>query len=247
MKNSKLLFLLLILHLVILFKLQFTAWPEMVSFPYFINHGFITYKDMVHAYPPLLINILAVLYKVFGYNVWVLKIFGWLTFLVSDVLIYLIVKKLTKKDNLALTSILIYIVLQPVLDGNMVWPDLTIIPFVLTGLYFLINKKYFWSGVFFVLAVLVKQTGIFYLGVVGIYLLFLDKESKNIVNFSIGSLFIGTIFILDLISRNSFSDFLNWAITYPSKYWTKFPGYVQLRPSLREDLILFILFVPILI
>src|SRR6266478_1841842 len=122
------LFILLGLHILILSRLQFTAWPEMVSFPYLINHGFVTYKDMVHAYPPLLVNILAILYKIFGYKLVVLKIFGWLSILISDLLIFKIITKIVKKRNSALFGVLIYVILQPILEGNMVWPDLFIVP-----------------------------------------------------------------------------------------------------------------------
>lgn len=237
----------IIFHIFLLSILQFTAWPEMINFPYLINHGFTAYKDMVLAYPPLLVNILALLYKVFGYNVWVLKMFGLTTFLVSDVLIYLILNKLIKKNNIAIVGVFIYAILQSVLDGNMVWPDLILIPFVLTGLLLILNKKYFLSGVALALAVLVKQTGIFYLGFAGIYIFFLDKKVRDAFNFIFGSLIVFALLLFNLISNNSFLDFMNWVIIYPSKYWTKFPGYIQLRPSLREDLVLFVLFIPILV
>src|SRR5438105_2626579 len=109
-KINLLIFCLLGLHLFILSVLQFTAWPEMVSFPYLINHGFVTYKDMVHAYPPLQVNILAALYSIFGYKVMVLKIFGFATILTGDILIFLIIQKLTKKINLALIGLGIYVI-----------------------------------------------------------------------------------------------------------------------------------------
>src|SRR6266404_752935 len=142
-----LLLLLLGLHIFILFVLQFTAWPEMVSFPYLINHGFVTYKDMVHAYPPLLVNVLAFLYKLFGYKVIVLKMFGWTTILASDVLIFLIIQKQTKKNNLALIGLSVYIFLQPILEGNMVWPDLFIVPFLLLTFLLFLKKKYLIAGI----------------------------------------------------------------------------------------------------
>ena len=100
MKKSYLfLCLLLGFHLLILSRLQFTAWPEMISFPYLINHGFVTYRDMVHAYPPLLVNLLAVCYKLFGYNLWVLKMFGWISILFSDLFFFKIIRKITKNQN----------------------------------------------------------------------------------------------------------------------------------------------------
>src|SRR5689334_232483 len=97
MKKFFLVLILLGIHLLFLSRLQFTAWPEMVSFPYLINHGFVTYKDMVHAYPPLLVASLAVIYKIFGYKLIALEIFGWVTILVSDIFLFKILKEITKK------------------------------------------------------------------------------------------------------------------------------------------------------
>ena len=236
------LFLLLVFHLLILSRLQFTAWPEMVSFPYLINHGFVTYKDMVHAYPPLLVNILAILYKIFGYKLIVLKLFGWSSILVSDLLIFKIILKIVRKQNSALFGVLIYVILQPILEGNMVWPDLFIVPFLLLTFLLLIHKKYFWSGIAIGLAFLTKQTAMLYIVTSILYIVFTERNYKKLVTFIVGGLVIGVPFLLNLISQKSLVDFVNWTIIYPSKYWTKFPGYVQLSPTLREDLILLILF-----
>ncbi len=233
------------LHLLILSQLQFTAWPEMISFPYLINHGFITYKDMIHAYPPLLINILAVLYKIFGINIQVLKIFTWASFIANDLLIFTILFKLVKKQNLAIFGVFIYIILQPILEGNMIWPDLFIIPFLLLTTLFLLNKKYFFAGLAIGLAFLTKQTAIFYLITSSIYIFIFERKSQNIFKFILGIMIIILPFLLSLFFQNSFQQFLNWAVIYPSKYWTKFPGYVQLSPTLRENLILLILFFPL--
>lgn len=236
--------ILLLVHLFILSRLQFTAWPEMVSFPYLINHGFVTYTDMIHAYPPLLISVLATLYKVFGYKIIVLKMFGWFGFLVSDVLIFVLVKKLTKKWNIALVGVFMYVILQSTLEGNMVWPDLFIIPFLLAGLLFLFNKKYLFSGILFALALLTKQTAIFFIGCSLLYIVFSEKNFRKLLNFSIGGLIIGVPFLASLVFQKSLVEFINWTIIYPSRYWTKFPGYVQLSPTLRENLILLVFFLP---
>jgi len=244
-KNWVFLGSILLFHLIILNILQFTAWPEMVSFPYFINHGFITYKDMVHAYPPLLINILAILYKTFGYKLIILKLSAWVSFLINDVLLILILKKVTKKINLAFIFLFFYILIQPFLEGNMIWPDLVMIPFLLGGFLFFLNKKYFFSSILFALALLTKQSAIFYIVITASYLLIFER--KKMFNFILGILVIILPFLTSLLKQNSLNDFVNWTIIYPSKYWTKFPGYVQLSPSLREYLILMFLFLPMTI
>ncbi len=234
------------LHLLILSQLQFTAWPEMVSFPYLINHGFITYKDMVHAYPPLLVNTLAVLFRIFGYKLIVLKTFGWTTILISDLLVFLIIQNLTKKQILALLGLLVYVILQPVLEGNMVWPDLFIVPFLLLMFLFLIKKKYFFAGIAIGLAILTKQTGVFFLGLGGIYILFQERKVKYLINYILGISLLILPFLFTLFYQNSFQEFWKWTILYPGKYWTKFPGYVQLSLSLRQNLSLLILFLPLI-
>ena len=126
-----------------------------------------------------------------------------------------------------------------------VWPDLFIVPFLLLTFLLLIHKKYFWSGIAIGLAFLTKQTAVLYI-VSGIsYIALIEKNLRKIINFTIGGLVIGIPFLLNLISQKSLVDFVNWTIIYPSKYWTKFPGYVQLSPTLRENLILLILIAPL--
>jgi hypothetical protein len=246
MKKIILFFSVLIgLHLFLLIILQFTAWPEMVSFPYLINHGFATYKDMVHAYPPLLVNILAVLYKLFGYNIFILKILGWTSFVIDDILVFLILRKLIKNEKLILVGVFIYVILQPILEGNMVWPDLFMIPFLLGGFLLILQKKYYWSGFVFALALLTKQTAVLYIVFSILYIVFIEKNFRKLSTFLVGEIVVVAPFFVSLITQNSLRDFINWTIFYPSKYWTNFPGYVQLSPTLRENLVLLILFLPL--
>jgi 4-amino-4-deoxy-L-arabinose transferase-like glycosyltransferase len=246
-KYTLIFFCILGFHLLILSQLQFTAWPEMVSFPYLINHGFILYEDAIHAYPSLLVSILSVLYKLFGYKLIVLKFFGWISILTSDVLIFIIINKLTK-EKLAVYGVLVYVILQPILEGNMVWPDLFIVPFLLLTFLLLFKGKYFFAGIAIGLAILTKQTGVLFLTISGIWLLAYERKNlKNILNYVLGVLVIVLPFLVILLRQNAMSDFINWTIIYPSKYWTKFPGYVQLSPTLRENLILLVLLLPLAI
>src|SRR5258708_5849650 len=127
----------------------------------------------------------------------------------------------------------------------MVWPDLFIVPFLLFTFLLLIHKKYFFAGIAIGLALLTKQTAALYIVTSMLYIVFTEKDFRKLINFLFGGLIIGIPFLLNLISQKSLVDFVNWTIIYPSKYWTKFPGYVQLSPTLRENLILLILFLPL--
>ena len=59
-------FLILILHLVLLFNLKFTPWPEMLVWPYLILKGWFPYQDIAIAHTPVLLADLAIFGKIFG-------------------------------------------------------------------------------------------------------------------------------------------------------------------------------------
>ena len=52
--------------------------------------------------------------------------------------------------------------------------------------------------------------------------------------------------MLRLISEGAFSDFVNWVIIYPAKYFTEFPSYVQMSLSTRDLTILGFLLLPLI-
>ncbi len=236
--------ILLCIHLFLLLNLQFTAWPEMASFPYLFSKGFVLYKDFVHPYPPLLTLTLSAVYKVFGYKLLVLKIFTWTTVLLNDVLILLIVRNVTKSGLLALVSVLLYVITQPFLDGNMLWFDTAIVTPILLATYF--AAKYFdnnlnsiknllFSGIFFGAALLTKQTVVAFIAAFVFLIVFLQKKLKNVLFFLAPIGVIIGILVLGLVGTGGLSHFLNWNFIYPSSIWTSFPGYVMLVVT-RGDL-----------
>ena len=228
------------IHIVLLLNLRFTAWPEMFSFPYLYNNGFNLYKDMIHPYTPLLTTLLAYLYKIFGYNIWVVKFLTYFLILINDLLIFKIVSKITKNSKYGLYAVLFYLLTQPFLDGNQLWFDFAMSTPILVGSLLILNKKYFLSGVAFAIAFLTKQNSALFL----IFGLLLSLKNKNYFKILLGSLLPIIPFSIYLIQKNSIAEFFNWVLIYPSKYWTNFPNYVQMIPNNRQLFILLILFVP---
>lgn len=239
------------LHLILLFNLRFTAWPEMISYPYLRNNGYLLYKDMIHPYTPLLTMGLSFLYKIFDYRLEVLKIVTWLFILVNDVLIFLIVNKLTKKAIFAFSALIFYIVTQPFLEGNQFWFDLAIVPFILAGIYFLINgetkRNLFISGILIGLATFIKQTAGLYIVFSILYLAIKHKNLRPLFYFSVGPLVIFLTLVARLISENALRDFFEWTLINPLLTWSRFPGYVQMTLSNRQWLTLGILTVPLVL
>lgn len=252
MKKTTLFLLILLLgaHLFLLVNLRFTAWPEMLAYPYLRNNGFLLYKDMIHPYPPVLTMALSIAYKWFGYKLWVMKVATWSMILVNDVLIYLIIKKLTKSIKWSMIGVLFYVFLQPFLEGNMLWFDLAIVPPILLGTLFLLQnsskKKLFFAGLFFAVAALIKQTAGVFLIFSTLYLVYKRVKLKNLAYFLLGPIILVVPLAIRLLTERAFIDFLNWTIVYPTTFWSKFPGYVQMNLSPKQLSITLLLFVPFL-
>lgn len=245
MKKVYLLLLVLLgIHLFLLVNLKFTAWPEMLSYPYLRNNGYLLYKDMIHPYPPVLTMALSIVYKLFGYKLIVLKIFTWLIILVNDVLIFLIVKKMVNSERWAVISVIFYVLIQPFLEGNQLWFDLAIVPAILLSTYYILQKKYFWSGLFLGVAILTKQTAGLYLVFGILYIAFKEKNFKKLLDFVIGPIILFLVLVLRLTTEGALSGFFNWTLIYPFTWWSKFPGYVQMTLSRREIVILVLLVTP---
>jgi len=139
-KNWKFLLLIILgVHLFLLTQLMFTAWPEMTLWPYLMNSGWLPYTDIAIAHTPLLLVKLLLFYKIFGVGILQLKIFTWITILLSDVLIFLIAKKLWNL-KVAFVSLIASIILSIFYDGNGLWFDLFLVPMILGSYYFLKQK-----------------------------------------------------------------------------------------------------------
>jgi len=247
MKKYYLVILILLgIHLFLLINLKFTVWPEMLSYPYLRNNGYLLYKDMIHPYPPVLAMALSIVYKLFGYKLIALKVFTWLIILANDILIFLISKKLTKSFKFSVLSLVFYVTIQPFLEGNQLWFDLAIVPTVLFSTYYLLQKKYFWSGLFLGVAILTKQTAGLYLIFGMAYIACKEKNFKKVLEFVIGPIILFAILIVRLITEGAILGFFNWTLIYPLTLFSKFQGYVQMALSGHQWLILVLLVIPVI-
>lgn len=222
------------LHLFLLANLQFTAWPEMFSYPLLHNNGFKLYADMVYAYSPFLTFILAFLYKIFGYNLIVLKIFTWVGILGSDILIFLITKQLTGKNIFAFLSLIFYLVTQPFLDGNMLWFDTALTLPILLVIYF--RKNPILAGIFLSAALLTKQTAVFFIAAYFFY----ARSFRFLIPVAISV----AIFAAWLVTTRQTTGFYNWNFYYPATFWTKYPSYEILFLTRRDLLNVFLVLLP---
>ena len=196
----------LILHLILLVKLKFTAWPEMLLWPYALLKGLLPYRDMAIAHTPLLLGKLAIFYQIFGVGILQLKIFTWILILFTDIVLYLISRKLWGK-KVAFTALAVFSIWQLFFDGNGLWFDLFLAPVALILYYLVKSKRFFLAGIIFGLGILSKQTFVWFI----IPVLF---SKINYKQFIFGGILVGVLFSLLLLPLGIFQGFINWAINF---------------------------------
>lgn len=244
----------LLIHLFILFNLNYTAWPEMFSYPYLFSSGYALYKDFVMPYPPILIIVLTTVFKIFGFNILVLKLLTWGLILLVDLLVFLILRQIVINLKVAYFLLFVFIILQSILDGNQLWFDFATVLPLLLSMYFFISwfgkkelKYLILVGVFLSITILTKQIGLIYVLGFGLMYLVFSRGFKfnEVLNVLLGFMPGFLLFASYLLVTNTFWDFWNWGIYYPISEWSKFPGYTDLEITRREVLIFMGLLLPL--
>lgn len=245
---------LLIFHLVLLSRLIFTTWPEMLAYPYFLNSGFSLYRDLIFPYPPGLVWLLNAVFNIFGFNPQVLKSLTWGIILVIDLVMYMILKRVTTSQTPPLFFLGIFIFLQSFLEGNMLWFDLATVLPLLLGFYFALEwiekkdiKNLFLAGLFLGLAVMIKQTAVLYsVSFMFFYVLTIRRINlRELVLLTLGPLLLAVPLLVYVRVSGSMSHFLNWTLIYPLTQWSNFPGYVDFLISKRYLLVTLLLLMPL--
>lgn len=249
------LIIILIFHIFLLSSLTFTAWPELFSYPYLLSHGFSLYKEIIMPYTPGLVFLNFLIFNLLGYSPFVLKILTWLLVLTADVLIYLILSKITYQKT-TIFFLIVFVLLQSFFDGNMLWFDLASLVPILIATLFLVDylksnnsKKLLFIGLALCTAIFIKQIAVvFYLGFITIFVITSFGEKKFIKNMLIllgSSLLIFVPFIFYLLINNILNDFVLWSIYYPFQYWSNFPGYVDLEITKGRIFVGLLIVIPI--
>ena len=233
-------------HLLLLVNLKFTAWPEMLLWPYLITKGYLPYVNIAIAHTPHLLIHLALIYKIFGVGIMQLKISTWILIIATDIILFLVVKKIWNKKT-ADFAVFAYIIWQLFFDGNGLWFDLMLTPVALISFYLINRKKYFLSGIIWVCMLFTKQTAFWFLIPIIIEIFQTGKVRKvNLILFGLGISLTGLVFMFGLFLWGVFPDFINWAVKFGIFILPKSNGQILL-PSLKNILVSvfpFLIFIP---
>lgn len=236
---------LLLIHLVLMSVLQFTAWPEMLAYPWLIWNGYRFYGDIIHPYLPLLPYMLTGIYAVLGLSITTLRLVTVVVILSADLLVWLLARVLHGEKN-AFFSLLVFIPLQLLLEGNGLWFDLASLPFVLSSLYILLNnkspgtKKILAAGVIMGFAVLVKQTNVLFI----IPIFFLSGSSRKWLLFCLATFIPLALVGIFYVMTGQFPEFFFWGIWFPLFILPGSPGF-RLLPTVKQLILVTVLFFPL--
>lgn len=214
--------------------MQFTAWPEMLAWPYLLLKGFLPYQDIAIAHNPLLLILLSVFYKIFGVGVMQLQVFTIILITLNFSLLFFGVNRLWNKKT-ALISLIAYGLLLFAYDGFGLWFDLALVPSALLIYYAIRTKKYLLAGTIFAIGFLTKQTFVYFLVPV-----LLSKV--NLKKFFLGIVSVFMLFFVYLFSNNLVSSYYQWAVEFGIFYLPKAEGQVVL-PNFKLFLVAIVPFV----
>lgn len=213
--------------------INYTAWPEMLAWPYLVLQGWLPYRDIAIAHNPLMLLDLVIFFKLFGVGIIQLKIYTWILVAINTILVYFVSKKFWNNKTAYLSSI-IYVLLTIVFEGNGLWFDLALTPFAILLYYFLRQKSYLWAGAVFALGFLTKQTFVYFAIPVVIATV---QSAKDIVprlkQLIIGSGITFAIFIIVLYFLGILDDYYNWAIKFGILYLPNAVGQISL-PNIKQ-------------
>src|SRR3989304_5888505 len=181
--------LIILLHLTLLLNTQFTLWPEMVVYPFLMNNDFSLYTDLIMPYQPAFPVFLEFFSRIFGYQPLPYQILTWFLIILTDILIFLISKKISGKISLAFSSLVFFSIISIPFGINGLWFDLVQTPFIILSCYFFYlflknprNILLIYAFLLVTVAYFIKQQAIWLIFIYLISLLLISKRIKNILS-----------------------------------------------------------------
>lgn len=188
-------------------QLQFTPWPEMLLWPWLVNHGWLPFTDLIVVHAPLLFIGLAAWYRLAGIGLLQLQIFTWGYIMLTALALWLICRRLYS-SAVASLALGLYLALVLVYQGNGIWFDQSLAPVILIGWNYLHRRKAALAGIMFSTAFFLKQTAGWLLFPIIWHL----ARTRQFWRFSRGFLFVAGTVLAGFYLLGVLDDFWFWAI-----------------------------------
>ena len=203
-----------------------------------ISQGFLPYNDFFHAHPPLKVYIIALIFKLFGFNLIILKLIPLLCYLISSFFLFKLIKEKFNEITALLAVFLFLFSFRVMLEATyFMGMDITTM-FLIIGYYYLFKIKYYKSGFFLGLAGLSGLYSLVPIVIIFVYLLIKNKSSflKLLAGFSIFFIINILFFVL---SKNYLVDVYLYHLLKPEVLSNRIDIFIE---ALKENWLIFFSF-----
>lgn len=219
----------LLIQLLLLLNIQFTVWPEFILFPYLVNNGLKPYSEVIDQHTPGFV-LSPVNFASFNIDsIGEFKLIFIFISLTQTLLLYKFSKDFLN-NGIEKYVVILHAVIQPLFTTGKIWYESFVTLFLSFCLFFLSRNNFFISGLSAGIMTLWKQTGVFLVIPIYLYLVKYNKQSGK--KFIIGYIFPLVVWAVYLHKNNLVGDFFTWAIKfnfiYPSMAHLSVPKSVLL-------------------
>ena len=238
---SKLLVIIIASHTYILAKLRFFPYPELFIYSYLTDKGMVPYKQILDQHFPGAM--------VFPMNLSSLgidtpseaRIIHLGLVIVSQLLLFIVARKLFGSEKKAILANLLYLLWQPFYEGHVMWIDSFMPPLLLFALYLSLSKStkrnIFFSGLILSVSLLFKQVIAPLVIALSIYYLVKLRSIKKIFPFFLGVIIPQLFLVFWIIETDILYDFIYWTFTFNMTTFSEmgrklpdFPGLLKTMP-----------------
>lgn len=205
-------FLVVIVHLAVLWTLEFFLYPELVIYPYLTTSGFLPYKNILDQHFPGLMFFPLNFYTLGFRDPIAFKVLLLAIVATQAYLIYTLAKKIGN-IVVARLSVLAYMIWQPFFEGNQLWLDIFLPLFTLPAFWFFLNNKWFLTGLFLGLGIVFKQTQVPLVTFVGL-LIVTKFRFQALFRFGLGALIPSIVMLIYLGKIGVLPDFWYWTVQF---------------------------------
>ena len=217
-----LLVFIVLVHGLILTKLQFFPYPELFIYPYLNNSGLKPYQEILDQHFPGLM-FLPINFDNLGMtDPQIARI--WLIFIVIiiQLFLFLIARSILKSEKKALFVNILYLFWQPFFEGWVFWIDNLLPLLLLPSFYCLYKNKFFICGLLLGIGIVFKQTLIPLTFLVLIYSFWDSRDRHQIIKLVGGILIPMALMLLYFISIGVIKDFWYWTVVFNLTTYAKF-------------------------
>lgn len=194
-----------LVHVTLLWLLEFAPYPELFIYPYLVFSGFRPYADILDQHFPG--------FMFFPINFFTLGFRDPVSFHALHTLVIILTSALIYKLTHSRLAVLFYTLWQPFFAGNELWLDIFLPLFTAPAFYFFSSRRYLAAGLFLGLGVVFKQTLVPLVAFAGLLLL-RHRQVSRLAKFSLAAILPSALMLAYFSRIGLLRDFWYWTIQF---------------------------------